>query len=525
VATTNKSVVVTIALEGIQNRALAVPVPAGNYSRLTTAAKHLLWLERETDSDKSNLVSLLISSDEPKPKTLVEDVKSLEVSNDGKKVLVHKGDAFYVIDADSAAPAKLDKAVDLSGWTFTVDPRLEWRQMFVEAWRLQRDYFYDRDMHQVDWPKMLKKYLPLVDRVTDREELSDVVADMVSELSALHTFVRAGDIREGPDQVKPAALGAVLRRDEKRGGYRVERVYQSDPDYPDRRSPLAKPGSEVKVGEIIESINGVATLTVPHPASLLRNQAGRQVLLRVQPRDKGQPRDVVVTPITVEREADLRYDDWELSRRQMVEQLGGGRIGYVHLRAMGGANIAEWMRDYYPVFKRDGLIIDVRHNRGGNIDSWILGRLLRKAWFYWQPRAGDPYWNMQYAFRGKLVVLCNERTASDGEAFTEGFRRLGLGKVIGTRTWGGEIWLSLQNWLVDKGVASAAETGVYGPEGKWLIEGHGVDPDIVVDNLPHATFKGEDAQLKAAVAHLLELIRQDPVAVPAAPPYPDKRLR
>ena len=177
------------------------------------------------------------------------------------------------------------------------------------------------------------------------------------------------------------------------------------------------------------------------------------------------------------------------------------------------------------MFNRQGLIVDVRHNRGGNIDSWILGRLMRKAWFYWKPRVDNPTWNMQYAFRGHVVVLCDEFTASDGEAFTEGFRRLGLGKVIGKRTWGGEIWLSFDNGLVDRGIASAAETGVYGPEGKWLIEGHGVDPDIEVDNLPHATFLGEDAQLTAAVKHLQDLIQREPRPVPTTPPYPDKSVK
>jgi tricorn protease len=231
---------------------------------------------------------------------------------------------------------------------------------------------------------------------------------------------------------------------------------------------------------------------------------------------------VVVVPISAGQEGNLRYDEWEYTRRSRVEEAGKGDIGYVHLRAMGGGNYSEWARNFYPVFNRKGLIIDVRHNRGGNIDSWILEKLLRRAWFYWQPRVGNPAWNMQYAFRGHVVVLCNERTASDGEAFAEGFRRLGLGKLIGTRTWGGEIWLSMDNWLVDNGIASAAEMGVYGPEGKWLIEGHGVDPDIVVDNLPHATFTGEDAQLQAAVKYLQEQIRLHPVTVPPAPPYPNK---
>jgi tricorn protease len=280
----------------------------------------------------------------------------------------------------------------------------------------------------------------------------------------------------------------------------------------------------VQVGDVITAINGRSAIQERHLDSLLRNQAGRQVLLEVRGGATNASRRVIAEPISTQRETDLRYDDWEYTRRLAVEEQGKGQIGYLHLRAMGSDNIAEWAREYYPVFNRPGLIIDVRNNRGGNIDSWILGKLLRKAWFYWQPRVGNPTWNMQYAFRGHVVVLCNERTASDGEAFAEGFKRLGLGKVIGTRTWGGEIWLSAQRWLVDSGMASAAETGVYGPEGQWLIEGHGVDPDIVVDNLPHETFEGRDAQLEAAIKHLQELIARDPRPVPSRPDYPDKRF-
>jgi tricorn protease len=229
-----------------------------------------------------------------------------------------------------------------------------------------------------------------------------------------------------------------------------------------------------------------------------------------------------VKPISQNDEFNLRYTEWEFTRRQIVDEMSKGDIGYVHLRAMGGGNYTEWIKNFYPVFNRKGLIIDVRHNNGGNIDSWILEKLMRKAWFYWKNRQNQPTWNMQYAFRGHLVVLCDERTASDGEAFAEGFRRLGLGKVIGTRTWGGEIWLSTRPWLQDRGFASAAETGVYGPEGEWLIEGHGVDPDVVVDNTPRATFDGKDAQLDAAIKYLQEQIKLHPVEVPPAPKFPNK---
>jgi tricorn protease len=397
--------------------------------------------------------------------------------------------------------------------------------MFVEAWRLERDYFYDPAMHGVDWEKMRDKYLPLVDRVTTRVELSDLMAQMVSELSALHIFVAPGDRRKGQDDVQPGSLGARFARDDTGRGWRVEHVYRADPDDFDRRSPLARHGVDVVAGDVVVAIDGQPTSDVDDLGTLLRNKAHRQVLLEVAPARGGTPRKVIVEPIDLEQAADLRYAEWEQTRRERVESRSGGKIGYVHLRAMRGDDFTDWARGYYPVHRRAGLIVDVRHNRGGNIDSWILGRLLRRPWFYWSQRAGrTAWWNMQYAFRGHLAVLSNEWTASDGEAFAEGVKRLELGRVFGTRTWGGEIWLSSSNRLVDRGIATAAEYGVYGPEGEWLIEGWGVEPDVRVDNLPHATFLGDDAQLDAAVDHLLGEIERKPVVPPEPPAYPDKSL-
>jgi len=400
--------------------------------------------------------------------------------------------------------------------------RDDWRQIFVDAWRLERDYFYDPGMHGVDWNATLKKYLPLVDRITTRDELSDLIGWFVGELSALHTSVRGGDLRTGKDNVRVATLGARLTREAAAGGYRIDYVYQSDPDYPDERSPLADPDLGLQVGDVIEAVNGVSTLSVPDIGALLRNQEGRQVLLTVRSRAAGKSRDLIVVPAG--DEFGLRYADWEYTRRQRVEEAGHGTLGYVHLRAMGGEDLTTWYREFYPVFNRQGLVIDFRNNRGGNIDSFILEKLIRRAWMYWKGRVGEPYWNMQYAFRGHMVVLVDQNTASDGEAFAEGFRRLGLGVVIGMRTWGGEIWLGSANRLSDGGLARAPMNGVYGPDGKWLIEQIGVVPDIEVDNLPHATFTGDDAQLDAAVKYLLDKIKQDPRPVPAAPPYPNRRF-
>lgn len=516
-----------VDLTGIQTRLIEVPLPPGNYSKLATDGKRLYFLSEDVSTPgPGSLKTLAIENKSPKPETFSEAVTRYELSLDRKKIMIRKAQDIFIFDVAAKAPTDTSKhKVPLTDWTFRLDPRDEWRQMFTEAWRLERDYFYDRAMHGVDWPAMKAKYLPLVDRVTDRAELSDVLSQMVGELSALHIFVRGGDARRGTDQVTPGSLGATFTRDDKAGGFRVDHIYKTDPDIPDELAPLARPDVNIAEGDVIEAINGVPTLSGRDLDALLRNQAGKQVLVKVKPKGGAPAREVVATPITLARENDLRYDEWEYTRRLAVEKTSKNTIGYVHLRAMGGGNMGEWQREFYPVFDRDGLIIDVRHNNGGNIDSWILEKLLRKAWFYFQPRVGNPTWNMQYAFRGHIVVLVDQNTASDGEAFAEGFRRLGLGTVIGTRTWGGEIWLSQNNFLVDRGIATAAETGVFGPDGDWLIEGHGVDPDIIVDNLPHATFGGEDAQLDAAIKHLQEELRRKPIPVPVAPRYPDKSFK
>jgi tricorn protease len=521
----NNESLLQIDPDNIQQRIREVPVDPGNLARLEVNEEALFWIERgEGYGSPAQLKAVKIGNKDVKDVTVLEGIRSYEMAADGKKLLVRRGSSFYVLDASPRKITDMQKGeVNLRGWSFPIDVREDFRQLYIDAWRLERDYFWDPSMHGVDWDAMRDKFLPLVDRVTTRQELNDLIGELVGELSALHVSVRGGDLREGPDRIRVATLGARLERDEPAGGYRIDYIYKSDPDYPDELSPLADPDLDIKAGDIIIGIDGQNTLSVWHPHVLLRNKAGHQVLVSIKSGTTGEIRQVIITPTG--NESNLRYSDWEYTRRLEVEEKGKGEIGYVHLRAMGGSNITEWYQNFYPVFKRKGLIIDVRHNRGGNIDAFILEKLIRKAWFYWKPRAGSPYWNMHYAFRGHMVVLCNENTASDGEAFAEGFKRLGLGKVIGTRTWGGEIWLSSNNLLTDRGLARAPQTGVYGPEGIWLIEGHGVDPDMVVDNLPHATFNGKDAQLEAAIAYLKEQIREHPVDIPEPPPYPDKSFK
>ena len=515
---------VEIELDGLMARVKQVPVRSGNYRGLSVNESALFFTESDVGQrGGGRLTAIAIGNeDDPELTVVAEGVSGYELSADGKKLLVRQGNNAYVVDTRATRVTQLnDHGVDLSGWTFPIDVREDWRQLFIDAWRLERDYFYDPGMHETDWNGIRDKYLPLVDRVTTRDELSDIIGRVVGELSALHTSVRGGDTRSGEDNVRIATLGARLERDPERGGYRIDYIYRHDPDYPDEMSPLADPDLGISEGDVILAVNGQDVLSVWDIGALLRNQS-RQVRLRVRSSTGGDPREVMVTPTF--GESNLRYTDWEYTRRLQVDEEGEGQIGYLHLRAMGGGNINEFYRNFYPVFDRQGLIIDVRRNNGGNIDSIILEKLMRQAWMYWKDRVGEPYWNMQYAFRGHMVVLVDQNTASDGEAFADGFRRLGLEPVIGMRTWGGEIWLSSSNRLSDGGLARAPMMGVYGPEREWLIEQIDVIPDITVDNLPHATFNGEDAQLEAAIQYLQERIAEDPRPVPEPPPYPNRRF-
>jgi tricorn protease len=514
------SVKVIIDKDHITQRIAEVPVKPGNYSGLEVTGDALYLISGETGvGAKSHLKFVKIRNKDVKTETLAENIRSFELTGDRKKILLRKGKNYYMINAGTSKVNDLSKAmINLSSWKFPITPKEDWKQIFKDAWRMERDYFYDKNMHGVNWEAMYQKYLPLVDRVTTRNELSDLIGRFVGELSVLHTSVRGGDERKGQKNISVASLGARFSRDEAKGGFRIDHIYKADPDYPHERSSLDNPYLDIKNGDIITQINGKPTLSATDIGELIRDQAGKQV--RIAYKRGNMKKEAVVIP---KRSIyGLRYRDWEYSRRLEVEKKSDKKIGYLHLQAMGSNDINQWYKEFYPVFDRPGLIIDVRHNRGGNIDSFILEKLLRKAWMYWKSRSGKPYWNMPYAFRGHIVILVDQFTASDGEAFAEGFKKLDLGTAIGMRTWGGEVWLSSVNRLTDGGLARAPMMGVYSAEGKWLIEGHGFEPDIVIDNLPHETFKGKDAQLETAIDLLLKKIAEEPREVPQPPAYPDK---
>ena len=522
---TEPVVVTRIDWPAAAKRLYEIPVPGKNMLRMRIAEKHIYWTEIEANQyNKQKLYSLKIDYEKKLEPTLVaEDITGFDLSSDKKKLVIDKSNTLSISDADGSK-ADLDKTkLDLSSWVFQFDPMDDWKQMFNDAWRMERDYFYDRNLHGVDWNAVRKRYETLLPRVTDRFELDHLVAQMVSELSALHIFVYGGEKRVPPVDIPIASLGAKLERDSSGKGYKIVHMYENDPDYPENHSPLKQPHLKISNGDRLLKINDQP---VNDPESLYLALSGKVnvwVKLTLQ-NSSGTEFDQLVKPISEREETNLRYAEWEYTRRQEVEQKTSSQVGYIHLRAMTQEDMNDFVKQFYPVFNRGGLILDVRHNGGGNIDSWVLEKLMRKAWFYWQPRIGKPYWNMQYAFRGHIVVLCDENTGSDGEAVTEGIRSLSLGTIMGTRTWGGEVWLTSSNRLVDGGIATAAEFGVYA-DGKWLIEGHGVDPDIVVDNEPYTTFLGKDTQLEAAIKFLQEKLTNEPIPVPKAPPYPDKSFK
>jgi tricorn protease len=519
---------VAIKLEGLTERLYEVPVPPGNYSRLSTDGKRLYFIVTETSSErKQSLRSVAIEAPNPGAPVVdlfFDEIRSYQMTQDRKKLLIRKANDLWVFDAGKSAPPPPEQAkfaVNLRDWTFAVDPREEWKQMFVDAWRMHRDYFYDKNLHGVDWKAMRARYQPLVDRVTDRGELNDVIAQMIAQLSILHSQVGAADVRKGEDAIDVAALAAdAIKTD---SGFRVTRLYNGDTELLEERGPLAKPEVNVRIGETIVSVNGIPAKSVASLGELLRNQVGKQVLMTVAD-NAGKRRDVIVTPITARRDRDLRYLAWEQERRAKVDEAGKQRIGYVHLQAMGGGDIARWAREFYPVFQREGLILDLRHNRGGSIDSWIIEKLQRRAWQFWKARdLEDPISNQQLAFRGHVVALIDAETYSDGETMAQGLKRLGIAPLIGVTTAGAGIWLSDQNRLRDNGIARAAELGSFVDDGKeraWITEGTGVAPDMEVDNPPHATFNGADAQLDAAIRYLQEKMAKEPMREPKAPAYP-----
>ena len=506
-----------VQFKGLADRLFEVPLEAGNYSDLATDGKRLYLLEERGKDEHNVLISLAIDDkDDHKPADFLSKVADFSLSADRSKMFIRRwapegkvGD-ILIVEAGEKAPSDLGKSTVRTGdWTVQIDPKKQWQQMFADSWLMHREFFYDPKMHGADWAAAKTKFAPLAARVTDRDELNDVLAQMSTEVSALHSQIRPGDVRAAQDTPQAGFLGALYER--QADGYRIAHIFRTDPEVPSERAPLAQPGVDAREGDVITAINSRPVSEVADIAELLANQAKNQVLLTLK--RNGKDVRTVATAIDARRNDSLRYGDWEEERRARVEKAGGGKIGYLHLRAMGPEDIATFAREFYAQYDRDALIIDVRRNNGGNIDSWVIEKLLRRTWAVWHRRGGKRATaNMQQTFRGHLAVLIDERTYSDGETFAAAIKALKIAPLIGRKTAGAGVWLSDDNPLVDLGRARVAEMGQFSyADGTQLVEGKGIEPDIDVENLPNATYLGADAQLDRALKLLTEQLKSDPV--------------
>lgn len=514
---------VRIDLEGLGQRIARLPIEADNYSNLY-AGDEVLLFERSgspyygRDSERQTDL-MVFDFEEREASELVEDIDGYSISSDGSKVLVSKDDGFQLYDAKPGAEDP--KQVSTAGLYVDRVPRDEWNEAFREVWRRFRDFFYVENMHGYDWNALRSQYEALLPHVGHRADLNYVIGEMIGELNVGHAYVSGGDWA-APERPNVALLGARFELDAAAGRYKIARILRGQNEEPRYRSPLTEIGVEVKVGEYLLAVDGEELTGSMNPYQLLRHRADRPVELLIgATADRAAARKVIVNPIRSETE--LHYLDFVLRNRERVEQLSGGRLAYVHIPDMGEDGIREFIKWYYGQARKDGLIVDDRNNGGGNVSQMVIERLRRTLLSTGFARNSD--FTETYpsvTFTGPMVCLLNENSASDGDIFPWMFKTCGLGPLIGKRSWGGVVGITSHGPLIDGGACNVPEFGNNDARGNWAVEGHGVDPDIVVDNDATSVLAGRDPQLERGVQELLKLCASKPAKLPQRPPAPVK---
>jgi tricorn protease len=514
---------VKIDFNGIVERAIRVPLEADNFSDLHVTDESLVYQHngpfyygREAAA-KPSVVAYSIKDREAK--TVVDDVTGWSLTADGKHVLAQlssKEIKYYEI-GKSEEP----KTVSLAGLATTRVPVQEWHEIFAEVWRRYRDFFYVANMHGYDWQKLRAKYAPLVDAVGHRADLNYVIAEMISELVVQHAYIEGGDLGL-PKRPFVALPGARFELDAASGRYRIAKILAGENEEDHYRSPLTEVGVDVHVGDYVLAINGRELRAGTDPYELLQAAPNQPVEWRVAASADGRAaRTIRYQPLTTE--TGLLYLAWVTDNRARVTALSHGRLGYVHIPDMGEAGIREFIKWWYPQVRKEGMVVDVRDNGGGNISEMLIERLARTlhgTGFARNHEATDTYPRVVQA--GPKVALINEDTASDGDIFSNAFREWKIGQLIGKRTWGGVVGITEHGPLLDGGTVFVPEFGTADASGHWIIEGHGVDPDIVVEQDPVEVMHGHDPQLERGVGELLKLLAPAPVALPRRPPAPNK---
>jgi tricorn protease len=516
---------VEIALEDFEARAIELPLDAGRYGQLEINDSGALVYTRAVgvgeDADEPNLYIFDPADDEPEEQELEEKIDGFTLSGDGKKMLLIKDGVATIVDAKAGGKSdeKPDKVVT-EGMQVSVDPRAEWNQVFQDAWRIMRDWFYDPKMHNVDWARVRDQYTEMLADCASRDDVGYVIREMISELNVGHAYYSGPNLGGGPGPRRTGLLGCDYVLDS--GAWRIAMIHQGAAWDVDARNPLRAAGVDVREGDWLLAVNGVPLDPKKDPWAAFQGTAGQAITLTVskKPTLDAEARDVVVKAL--DSETELRFRAWIEKNRAYVERKSGGRIGYVYVMSTGIDGQNDLVRQLFGQASKDALIIDERWNNGGQIPTRFIEMLNRPVTNYWARRdAKDWAWPPD-GHRGPKCMLINGQAGSGGDAFPAYFKMMGLGKLIGTRTWGGLVGLSGNPGLIDGASVNVPTFGYYDKDGTWGIEGHGVEPDIVVVDDPSLMADGGDPQLDAAITHMQAELQRAPYVAPPRPSYPDR---
>ncbi len=507
--------IITIDIEDIKERVVTFPnVSSSELGSITPIKGGVLYI----DFHKRSIVKYIIKN--KKPQVFLKGISFFLISANGEKLLIKKGKDFYVVDVNGKPDLSKCK-VNIDNVYLKINKKKEYQQMFDETWRLFRDYFYAPNMNGIDWNAVYKLYKPLIKYCASRDDLIYILSEMASELNNSHAYVGGGEQPE-LKKVSIGLLGAVLEPDTKTKKWKIKKIYKGKEWERKYYSPLFSPQSRAYEGEYIIEINGHSLSYPESPYKYLENTAEKNIIIKVSKDPYGRnSRELIVKPIA--HENNLVYYNWVLEKRKMVDKLSGGKIGYVHIPDMSLEGLSEFVKQYYPQLDKEAMIIDVRGNGGGFVASMIIERLRRALGGLFAPREGAPEPDPSAVFTGPMACLMDRYSASNGDMFPYFFKKFGLGPLIGERTWGGVVGIRGGLPLSDGGYVYKPEFAFYSEDGKWIIEGHGVEPDIHVDNDPWSVIKGKDPQLEKAIEYLLNEIKKGKRNKFAPiPEYPDR---